>query len=90
MKIQYRDKEIIILSGVYEPAEDSFLMVEAILREVQRSDGILEIGTGSGIVSIEDMAQVIATDISPHAVKCAKLNGIDVLSNQGKIRLNRL
>lgn len=81
MKPQYRDKEIIILSGVYEPAEDSFLMIEAALREVQKSDSVLEIGTGSGIVSmfIEDIAQVIATDISLHAVKCAKLNGIDVI-----------
>ncbi len=81
MKLQYRGKEIIILSKVYEPAEDSFLMIEAVLREVQRSDSVLEIGTGSGIISmfIEDIAQVIATDINPQAVKCAKLNGIDVI-----------
>lgn len=56
-------------------------MIEAVLREVQRSDSVLEIGTGSGIISmfIEDIAQVIATDINPQAVKCAKLNGIDVI-----------
>ncbi|HIH36336.1 MAG TPA: methyltransferase [Methanocellales archaeon] len=81
MKLQYRDKEVIILPKVYEPAEDSFLMVEAVLREVQKSDSVLEIGTGSGIISmfVKDIAQVIATDISPQAVKCAKLNGIDVI-----------
>lgn len=81
MKLQYRDKEIIILPKVYEPAEDSFLMVQAVLKEVQRSDRVLEIGTGSGIISmfIKDIAQVIATDISPQAVKCAKLNGIEVI-----------
>lgn len=79
--LQYRGKEIIILPRVYEPAEDSFLMIEAVLREVKRSDSILEIGTGSGIVSmfVEDIAQFIATDISPQAVKCAKLNGINVI-----------
>ncbi|NYT00537.1 MAG: methyltransferase [Methanocellales archaeon] len=79
--LQYRDKEIAILPGVYEPAEDSFLMVEAVLREVKRSDNILEIGTGSGIVSmfIGDIARVIGTDISLKAVKCARLNGIDVI-----------
>ncbi len=79
--LQYRGKEVIILPKVYEPAEDSFLMIEAALREVKRSDIILEIGTGSGIVSmfIKDIAQLIATDISPQAVKCAKLNGIDVI-----------
>ena len=79
--LQYKGKEIIILSGVYEPAEDSFLMIEAVLRETKRSDSILEIGTGSGIVSmfIGDIAQFIATDISSQAVKCAKLNGIGVI-----------
>ena len=79
--LQYRGKEVIILPRVYEPAEDSFLMIEAVLREVKRSDSILEIGTGSGIVSmfIKDIAQFIATDISPQAVKCAKLNGIDAI-----------
>ncbi|MDD5446547.1 MAG: 50S ribosomal protein L11 methyltransferase, partial [Methanocellales archaeon] len=73
MKLQYSDKEVIILPKVYEPAEDSFLMVEAVLREVQKSDRVLEIGTGSGIISmfVKDRAQVIATDISPQAVKCA-------------------
>ncbi|MDD3421137.1 MAG: 50S ribosomal protein L11 methyltransferase, partial [Methanocellales archaeon] len=81
MKLQYSDKEVIILPKVYEPAEDSFLMVEAVLREVQKSDRVLEIGTGSGIISmfVKDRAQVIATDISPQAVKCAKLNGIGVI-----------
>ncbi|MDD2666032.1 MAG: methyltransferase [Methanocellales archaeon] len=81
MNILYRDKEILILPKVYEPAEDSFLMVEAVLREVQKSDRVLEIGTGSGIISmfVKDIAQVIATDIGPQAVKCAKLNGIDVI-----------
>lgn len=38
---------------------------------------VLEIGTGSGILSIfaaEKAAKVIATDISPHAIECAKKN----------------
>ncbi len=79
--IRYRNKEMLVLPGVYTPAEDSFLMVEAVLKEVRPSDRVLEIGAGSGIVSafIKDRASVIATDISPCAVKCAKLNGIDVI-----------
>ncbi|MDI6888512.1 MAG: class I SAM-dependent methyltransferase [Methanocellales archaeon] len=79
--IGYGNKKIWVLPGVYKPAEDSFLMVEAVLKELRPSDRVLEIGAGSGIVSafIKDRASVIAIDISPCAVKCAKLNGIDVI-----------
>jgi len=76
---RYRNKEILVLPEVYTPAEDSFLLVEAVLRELRPSDRVLEIGTGSGIVSacVKERASVIATDINPYAVKCARLNGID-------------
>jgi len=79
--VRYRNKEILVLPGVYTPAEDSFLMVEAVLRELHPSDRVLEIGAGSGIVSafIKEHAHVVATDINPYAVKCTKLNGIDVI-----------
>jgi len=79
--IKYRNKEIWVPPGVYKPAEDSFLMVEAVLKELHPSDRVLEIGAGSGIVSafIKEHAHVVATDISPYAVKCTKLNGIDVI-----------
>ena len=71
----------ISLPDVYEPAEDSFLMVRAAIAEVRKSDYVLEIGTGSGIVSmcLMDRAKVVATDINPHAVKSARLNGVEVI-----------
>lgn len=71
----------ISLPDVYEPAEDSFLMIRAALAEVRESDYVLEIGTGSGIVSmcLMDHAKVVATDINPHAVKSARLNGVEVI-----------
>lgn len=79
--VRYRNKEILVLPGVYTPAEDSFLMVEAVLKELHPSDRVLEIGTGSGVVSafIKGRASIVATDISPYAVKCAKLNGVDAI-----------
>ncbi len=79
--VRYRNKEILVLPGAYTPAEDSFLMIEAVLRELHPLDRVLEIGAGSGVVSafIKGRASIVATDISPCAVKCTKLNGIDVI-----------
>jgi len=77
----YRDKEFELLDGVYDPSEDSYLLVEAALDEVKPGDKVLEVGTGSGVVSLflKDRANVVATDISPDAVRNARLNGVDVV-----------
>ena len=80
--ITYNNKTIRLIDHVYEPAEDSFLMVDALLAHISKGDRVLEIGCGSGIVSMfaNDLASlVIATDLNPHALGCAKLNGITVL-----------
>ncbi len=77
----YRDKEFQLLDEVYDPSEDTFLLLEAALKEARSGEKVLEVGTGSGIVSlfVKDIADVIATDISPHAVRNARLNGIEVV-----------
>jgi len=69
---------------VYEPAEDSFLLAEAALKEAKPEIRILEIGTGSGFVSAVLLANLkdinlIATEINPHAALCAKRNGVQVI-----------
>jgi len=76
----YRDKEFELLDGVYDPSEDSYMLVEAALAEVKAGETVLEVGTGSGIVSLflKDRADVIATDISPLACENARRNGVEV------------
>ena len=69
---------------IYEPAEDSFLLADAALKEADRGMRILEIGAGSGFVSAVLMANIkeislITTEINPHAALCAKMNGLEVV-----------
>ena len=72
------DKKIIRIKTdqeVYFPAEDTFLM----LRNLKKISGkILEIGTGSGIISIylakNNKNEVYASDINKKAIENAKTN----------------
>jgi len=67
---------------IYEPAEDSELLLEAALEEIKEDDEVVEIGVGSGFVSeklIDKCHFLLATDISPYAVKEAKKKGIEVI-----------
>ena len=60
--------------GVYEPAEDSWLMAKH-LPEFEGS--VLEIGCGSGIISLHLVQRgnlVTAVDINPRAVEATKFN----------------
>ena len=80
--ITYRDKTIQLVPHVYEPAEDSFLLVDTLIENIQNGERVLEVGCGSGIVSVfaSDIASsIVATDLNPHAVKCAAANGVPVV-----------
>ena len=79
--------QIHLADAVYEPAEDSYLLIDAALSEIAGSDRrlrIIEIGTGSGIVTAAMMRDApehryAATDINPHAVTCARANRVPVV-----------
>ena len=60
--------------GVYEPAEDSRLMINH-LPEITGS--VLEIGCGTGLISVHlasKGAQVTAVDLNPKAVEATRFN----------------
>jgi len=67
---------------VYQPAEDTYLLLRAALAEARPADSVLEIGCGSGFVS-QELAllakRLLATDINPHAVWAARARGIEVI-----------
>ncbi|MBU4179928.1 MAG: methyltransferase [Actinobacteria bacterium] len=83
MNIRYKNTSINIIDNVYEPSEDSFLLADAALSEIKGSERILEVGCGSGIISAvikaNTKASVIGIDINPHAAKCTRENGVEVI-----------
>jgi len=71
----FADRVFKIYENVYEPAEDSFLFAENL--SVKNDDVVLDVGTGCGILGIiaaEKASKVVAVDINPYAVHCAKEN----------------
>lgn len=66
-------------SVFWEPLDtESFRMLLKEQPEFIKSKRVLEIGTGSGLLAIccmkSDAASVVATDINPNAVACARAN----------------
>ena len=75
--IEYKGIVIYKHPNVYEPAEDTFLLAENL--DIKRTDEVLEIGTGTGLITViaaQKSRKVVATDINEHAIKCALKNTI--------------
>ena len=67
---------------VYEPAEDTYLLLNAAMAEARDSDRVLEVGCGRGLISrnlAPRVREVLATDINPFAVSMVKEYGIPVI-----------
>ncbi len=67
---------------VYEPAEDTYLLLKAAMAEARDSDRVLEVGCGNGLISrnlAPRVREVLATDINPIAVSTVKEYGIPVI-----------
>ncbi|KXB03465.1 hypothetical protein AKJ47_02200 [candidate division MSBL1 archaeon SCGC-AAA261G05] len=74
----YQDQKFKIHPEVYTPAEDSFLIADNL--DVRKDEEVLEIGTGCGLLAIlaaQAGAKVLATDVNPKAIECAKENAQD-------------
>jgi len=93
-RVFYDDFVLQVFEDVYEPAEDTFLVANSLAQIVKEGDTFLDIGTGCGILAIiaaRKAKKVIATDVNPHAVKCAKLNAkVNGVSHKMKVRLGDL
>lgn len=67
--------DIDVDDGVYNPSDDSFLLLKAV--EVSAGETFLEMGTGTGLLALHAAklgAKVTAADINPNAVECARKN----------------
>lgn len=79
-KVQFRDYDLALEPGVFIPRIETEYLIDVIANEVSRPPRrILDIGTGSGALAIAlamhfPTASVIATDISPSAIRCARKN----------------
>lgn len=74
-QVFFKDYVFNVPENVYEPAEDSFLFAEYLLGESGKI--VLDIGAGCGIlgaVAAANAERVVAVDISPDAVRCARDN----------------
>ena len=74
-KVFFRDYIFSVWENVYEPAEDSFLFAENL--DVKTGERVLDMGTGCGILGIlaaKKASTVVAVDVNPYAVRCAKEN----------------
>jgi len=74
-KAYFKDHVFEVDEHVYEPAEDTFLVAEKL--GTKKDDIVLEIGTGCGLLAIlaaKTAKKVVAVDINPYAINCAKRN----------------
>jgi len=74
-RVAFGDHVFNVSENVYEPAEDSFLFAENL--DVRSGCKVVDIGTGCGILGViaaKKAGNVVAIDVNPFAVKCAKNN----------------
>jgi release factor glutamine methyltransferase len=66
---------------VYPEEADTRLLLAAALAEVHPDDRVVEIGTGSGTIAaaLAATAEVVATEINPHAGSAARRLGVAVV-----------
>lgn len=73
--IEYFGMKFITCDKVYEPADDTYLLADNL--KIKRSDSVLEIGTGTGIIAVKASKlahKVVGVDINPYAVECTRKN----------------
>jgi len=74
-RTHFGDSIFDLSEDVYEPAEDSFLFAENL--DVSAGAKVLDVGAGCGILGIlaaKKASNVVAIDLNPYAIRCAKEN----------------
>jgi release factor glutamine methyltransferase len=74
-RVHFGDCSFDIYEEVYEPAEDTFLFAENL--NVKEGWQVLDLGTGCGMLGIlaaKKAERVLAVDLNPFAIRCAKEN----------------
>lgn len=77
VELNYLGTSLVIPPGVFVPTPVSPLLGRAVLEEVQASDKVLDVGTGSGVNAIlaaSKARNVVAVDINPASIICAEQN----------------
>ncbi len=75
--MEYRGIRITTCERVYRPCDDTFMLAEAMLKEVRQGEHVLDMGTGTGLLAIlaaRHAERVLAVDVSDFAVACARSN----------------
>jgi release factor glutamine methyltransferase len=77
-RVWFQNLKFDLTEEVFEPSEDSFLFAENL--DVRKGDEVLDLGTGCGLLGILAASQkatnVLAVDVNPYAIKCAKQNAV--------------
>ncbi len=70
-------------TDVYQPAEDSRLLADAAVREIDADALVLEVGSGSGYVAErvaeEAGARVVGVDVNPYAARQTRDRGVEAV-----------
>ena len=77
LSLTYLGRKFIVPKQVFPPAPMSKLLGKSVLKEVKKTDRVLDMGTGSGVNAIlaaSKSSDVVAVDINPYVIRCAKLN----------------
>jgi len=93
-RVFYNDLSFEVSEDVYEPAEDTILIANCLRHVVEEGDRMLDVGTGCGILAViaaKKAMKVVATDVNPRAVECARLNTeINRVASKTDVRLGSL